>query len=342
MKEKMTGREVLLNVLQGKPADRLPVMSVCQYATYELMDAAGAAWPEAHRDAQLMAALSGAGASILGLDAVRAPYCQTVEAEAFGAVVKEGGKTHIPSIARHPYTFDDCPSCPADFLTRGRIPTVLEAVRIMKAQLGEHTAVMGGIGGPFSIANSLVGITPFLKAMFKKPETIIPLLEAGYEAALTLGEAFIAAGADIIVVEDMMASLDMISPKNFRTMAAPYEKRLIEKLSVPVILHICGKLDKVMPDIAATGAAAISVESAVDIPAVRTMFAAEGITTPIAGDINPSGVLLSGTPDEVRAAVRNAVSRGVSIISPGCAVAPGTPLANLRAMVEEGRRVSQA
>lgn len=337
MGEKMTGRERLLNALAGKETDRPAAISACQYATYELMEAAGASWPEAHHDAALMAKLSGAGATIIGLDAIRAPYCQTVEAEAMGAVIKSGGKTHIPSIARHPYTFEDTPVVPSDFLERGRIPAVLEAVTRMKEQLGAQVVVMGGIGGPFSIANSLVGITPFLKAMFKKPDSITPFLEAGYEAALAFGRAFIRAGADVIVIEDMMASLDMISPKNFRSMAAPYEKKLIEQLSVPVILHICGKLDKVMPDIAATGVSAISVETAVDIPAAKAAFREAGIHTPIVGDINPSGVLLQGSPEEVKAAVRDALARGVDIISPGCAVAPSTPLCNLKAMVEAAK-----
>ena len=330
----MTGRERLLNALAGKPTDRPSVISACQYASYELMDATGASWPEAHRDAELMATLSGkGGAEIIGLDAIRAPYCQTIEAEALGAKIKSGGKTHIPSIAEHPYKLDDTPECPADFLERGRVPVALKAVSLMKERYGDQVLVMGGIGGPFSIANSMIGITPFLKAMFKTPDKIKPFLEVGLEVAKKFGQAYIEEGADAIVIEDMMASLDMISPKNFRTLAAPYEKELIASLDVPVILHICGKLDKVMLDIAETGATAISVESAVDVPAAKQAFAEKGYKTAIIGDISPSGVLLSGTPEEVKDAVHDALKRGVDIISPGCAVAPSTPLANLKAMV---------
>ncbi|MDY4696391.1 MtaA/CmuA family methyltransferase [Selenomonas montiformis] len=335
MAEEMTGRERLLHALAGEPVDRPSVISACQYATYELMDAVGVYWPEAHSDAEMMAVLSGkGGAEVIGLDAVRAPYCQTIEAEAMGAEIKSGGKTHIPSIAKHPYTIEDTPEFPADFLQRGRVPVAIEAVRLMKERYGDKVLVMGGIGGPFSIANSLIGITPFLKAMFKTPEKIEPFLETGLQAAITFGKGYIEAGADAIVIEDMMASLDMISPKNYRQLAEPYEKRLIEALDVPVIIHICGKLDKVMLDIASTGCAGISVESAVDIPAAKEAFRANGIKTPIIGDISPSGVLLNGTPEEIKDAVKSALSRGVDIISPGCAAAPSTPLRNLQAMVE--------
>ena len=140
----MTGRERLLNALAGKPTDRPSVISACQYASYELMDATGASWPEAHRDAELMATLSGkGGAEIIGLDAIRAPYCQTIEAEALGAKIKSGGKTHIPSIAEHPYKLDDTPECPADFLERGRVPVALKAISLMKERYGDQVLVMG-------------------------------------------------------------------------------------------------------------------------------------------------------------------------------------------------------
>ena len=239
MSDTMTGRERLLKALKGEPTDRPSVISACQYATYELMDAVGASWPEAHRDAELMATLSGkGGAEVIGLDAIRAPYCQTIEAEALGAKIKSGGKTHIPSIAEHPYKVDDVPEFPDDFLTRGRVPVAVKAVSLMKEKYGDQVLVMGGIGGPFSIANSLIGITPFLKAMFKTPDKIQPFLEMGYQAALTFGKAYIEAGADAIVIEDMMASLDMISPKNYRQLAQPYEKKLIAELGVPVIVEV--------------------------------------------------------------------------------------------------------
>ena len=71
MSDTMTGRERLLKALKGEPTDRPSVISACQYATYELMDAVGASWPEAHRDAELMATLSGkGGAEVIGLDAI--------------------------------------------------------------------------------------------------------------------------------------------------------------------------------------------------------------------------------------------------------------------------------
>ena len=335
------GKKRLLTAIEGGATDRMPVISVCQYATYELMEATGAFWPEAHRDADKMARLSAGGATVLGLDAVRVPYCQTVEAEAYGAAIKDGGQKHIPSIDRPAFALGEEPKIPQDFLARGRIPAVIEAIRMLKAELGVKVAVMGSLVGPFSVAASLVGIAPFLKASLKKPDSLLPYLEAATKTAIQYAKAMTEAGADILVIEDMMASLDMISPRAYKKLAAPYEKQVIEAVggTAPVILHICGKLDAVMTYIAETGVSAISVESAVDVPAALKKFHEAGIRTPILGAVHPIHALLEGTEEDVAAAVRKSSEDGVSVISPDCAVAPATTIANIKAMAEAAKKI---
>ena len=330
-----TKKERVLGVLRGEQ-EKVAAISVCQYATYELMEKTGAYWPEAHYEAEPMARLAAGGATVIGLGAVRVPYCQTVEAEIYGAQIKDGGKTHIPSIAVHPYQIGDKPTIPDDFVKKGRIPAILEAIRILKRDVGERAVVMGSIVGPFSVAANLVGISALLKASLKKPDSIVPYLEAATETAIQYAAAVVEAGADALVIEDMMASLDMISPRTYKALAAPYETRLIASIGkkIPVIIHICGKLDQVMTDIAATGADAVSVESAVDIPSARKKFDKAGVHTPILGAVHPIKALLEGTPEDVAAAVRKSVEDGAALVSPDCSVAPNTKLANLIAMVD--------
>ena len=336
-----TKKERVLGVLRGEK-EKAAALSVCQYATYELMEKTGAYWPEAHYEAEPMAKLAAGGATVIGFGAVRVPYCQTVEAEIYGAKTKDGGKTHIPSIAEHPYKIGDEPRIPVDFVKKGRIPAILEAIKILKRDVGDKAVVMGSIVGPFSVAANLVGISALLKASLKKPDSIVPYIEAATETAIQYANAVIEAGAEAIVIEDMMASLDMISPRTYRVLAAPYEQRVIAAVAkrVPVIVHICGKLDQVMPDIAATGADAISVESAVDVPAARKKFDEAGVKTPILGAVHPIKVLLEGTPEDVTAAVQKSAADGAALISPDCSVAPNTPLANLIAMVEAAEKLS--
>ncbi len=144
----------------------------------------------------------------------------------------------------------------------------------------------------------------------------------------------IEAGADVIVIEDMMASLDMISPPIYRQLAQPYEKKQVETFTVPTIIHICGKLNNIIVDIAKTGCAAISCEPVVNIPAALEKFRAEGITTPLIGAVDPVNTLFQGSADDVRKETLECAGKGFAMISPGCAVPPATKTGNLTAMVE--------
>lgn len=330
----MTSRDRFNATINGQPVDRLPVISVCQHATYEQMEKLDSYWPDALYDAKLMAKLASGAHSILGFDAVRVPFCQTHEAEAFGAILIPGGKNGPPSVDVHPYHVGDTIEFPDDFLNRGRIPVLLEAIRILKRDVGDSVMVMGGIIGPFSIASLLFPVAEFLKATFRKPGDLIPYLEVCEKAGTMLAQAMIEAGADVICVEDMMASLNMISPKIYRTLAWEYEKKQVEALSVPTIIHVCGKLDPIIVDLAKTGCAAISVEPNVDIPLALEKFKAEGLKTLIVGAIDTVETLFTGGVEDVKRETTEAISKGFSMISPGCAVPPSTVTANLTAIVD--------
>src|SRR5512140_3844430 len=130
----MNGKERMLAALAGKPVDRLPVFSANQTGTYPLMDATGAEWPEAHMKAEPMAKLAAGAHTVFGFDAVRVPYCQTMESEALACTVKYAGREGVPRIDVHASQLSDEPAYLYDFLSRGRIRELLKAVSLLKAQ----------------------------------------------------------------------------------------------------------------------------------------------------------------------------------------------------------------
>lgn len=331
----MQGRERMIKALRGEPVDRLPVLCVNQTATYEQMEQLDTYWPEANFNAGEMAKLASGAQSILGFDAVRVPFCQTIEAEALGCTLKDGGKTGLPSPKVHPYKAGEEPEFPEDFLKRGRIPQLIEAVKMLKEMMGDRALVIGGIIGPFSIAGSLIGVTDLLKHSFRKPQLVQPFLEAGEKAGRLLAGELVAAGADAICIEDMMASLDMISPKIYRDVVFPWERKLMESLrGIPTIMHICGKLDDVIEDVADLGVTAISVEDKVDAPAAIRKLARYDHFIALIGGVDAVHTLFSGNVDKVAEEVKKAMADGYHMIAPGCSIPPATPIANLRAMVE--------
>ncbi len=313
----------------------MPCFGANSTVTYDQMKAVKAFWPEGHEKGETMARQAMAAHTVLGFDAVRVPFCQTIEAEALGCTIKSGGRDGIPGIEHPPpFQLDDTPRFPDDFLARGRIPEILKAVRIIKKTLGDEVAVIGGITGPLSLAAALLDTVPLLKATAKTPEKIRPFLEVAEKAGQTLALALLDAGADIIACEDMTASPDMVAPDTYRDYELEYQTRLFAAIGVPRILHICGKVDRIVEWMGQTGAEILSIEPKADMNLAREKCGRDVI---LMGGIDTSSTLFTGDSQTVKNACEASLSAGIQILAPGCAVAPGTPLENLLAMVEVAR-----
>lgn len=332
----MNAKERVMAVINHQKPDRMPCLGANSTVTYEQMEKVQAFWPEGHENAETMAKQAMAAYTVLGFDAVRVPFSQTFEAEAFGCKIKPGrgidGNEGIPGIEHPPpYTLDDVPVFPDDFLSRGKIPELLKAVRILKGELGDEVPIIGGIIGPFTIAGSLIDTVPLLKATFKTPEKIPPFLDVAERAGTALANALIEAGADIISCEDMTASPELIAPKTYGDVELKYQKKQFDAISVPKILHICGKVDRIVEWMGQTGADIISLEPKADVGLAREKC---GPDTILLGGADTAQTLFLKDAETVKRACEKSIADGIQILAPGCAVAPGTSTENLLAMVE--------
>lgn len=328
----MNAKERVTAVINHEKSDHMPCFGANSTVTYDQMEKVQAFWPEGHEKGETMAKQAMAAYTVLGFDAVRVPFCQTFEAEALGCKIKPGGSEGIPGIEHPPpYKLDDTPVFPEDFLSRGRIPELLKAVRILKQELGDSVPIVAGIIGPFTIAGSLLDAVPLLKATFKAPEKIRPFLEVAEKAGTTLARALIDAGADIISCEDMTASPELIAPKTYRDLELEFQKRQFDAIPVPKILHICGNVDPIIEWMGQTGAEILSLE-----PKASAILAREkcGPDTVLMGGVDTATTLFMKEADVVRQGCEESIADGIQILAPGCAVAPGTPTENLLAMVE--------
>jgi len=328
----MNAKERVMRVLHQKQPDRMPCFGANSTVTYDQMEKVKAFWPEAHFKAEAMARQALAAHSVLGFDAVRVPFCQTIEAEALGCELKPGGTEGIPGIEpRPPYTIDDTPVFPDDFLSRGRIPQLLEAVRILKKEVGDEVAVIGGIQGAFSIAAALLETVFLLKATIQAPAKIPAFLEIGEKAGTMLGQALIDAGADMIACEDMGSSPALCTPQTYQEVILGYQQRQFAALAVPKILHICGKVDAIVEWMGQTGADILSIE-----PKASGRIAREkcGSKVILMGGADTATTLYFGSREEIKAECEARIADEIQILAPGCAVAPGTPLENLMVLTE--------
>lgn len=328
----------MIAVLNHQKPDHVPCFGANATVTYDQMEKVQAFWPEGHEKGEAMAKQAMAAYTMLGFDAVRVPFCQTFEAEALGCKIKSGGTKGIPGI-EHPalYTIDDTPVFPDDFLSRGRIPELLKAVRIMKKELGDEVVIVAGIIGPFTVAGSLLEVTKILKATIKAPDKLRPFLEVSEKAGTMLANALIDAGADIISNEDMTASPAVIMPKSYLELELEFQTKQFEAISVPKILHICGNVDAIIEWMGQTGADILSIEPEADVKLARQKCGEDII---LMGGVDTAHTLFMKDAEAVKAECRKSIELGIQILAPGCAVPPGTPTENLLAMVEVAKSYS--
>ncbi len=323
----MNGRERLSKALKGEATDRPAVICANSTATNEQAETLGIKWPLFHQRSEEMARMAFGACEIFGFDAVRLPFCQTMEAEALGCEVSY--RDFIPGNDVPLYTLGAIPQFPDDFLKRGRIPDLLDAIRLLKRNADGRAMVLGGVVGPLTIARALLDSPPLLKASFRSPEKIVPFLEVGRRACIQLALELIEAGAEAIVIEDMTASPDILHPRTYNNMVAEYERQVIKALPCPVILHICGNVALIAEKMAWTEADGLSIDPKAQ---PRHMREKVGERMPLIGGIDTTFLSLSN-PNEIKTRCLESLKDGINILAPGCSIPANSPSKNLRAMV---------
>ena len=232
---------------------------------------------------------------------------------------------------------------PSDISGHFSVQAALEAVSILKGHFKGEIAIRGNCDqAPFSLAGLVRSLDAWLLDLAEGPEEFIrQVLEFAAGATAQFLELMAAAGADILSNGDSPAGPEMISPAMYRRFAWPYEKRIADEAhahGLPYILHICGRTDLILEDMARTGADALELDQKTDAGLARRVL--DGRTA-FVGNIDPSAVLALGTPGEVAARTRELLELFAGtprfILNAGCAIPAETPPANLKAMVAAAR-----
>lgn len=326
----MNLKENLENALSGKYVENKPVISVTQTGIIEAMEKTNTSWPEAHENPEQMAILGSSLHELADLECARIPFGLTVEAQSMGAQVNLGNKERTPEVTESPFESADDIETPDDFLENGRIPVVLEAIDILKEKYDDLPIIVG-ITGPFTLTGHLLGIENVVRYMKTDPDEIEIAMENCIDAIIEYIEAIQEHDADIICVNEPTASPELIDPLQFKSLIKPNLKDLADTIDTQKVLHICGSTQPIINDMVSIGFDGISIEEAVDIPKAKQNINDNCV---IIGNISTSKTLLSGTPSKVNQEVKKILNEDIDIIAPSCGLAPNTPLANIKALVD--------
>ncbi len=269
-----------------------------------------------------------------------------VTAQAMGAAVAFPTENQPMAGTGEPYVRSaaDIDRIPApDTGSQGRWPTMLEAMRHLLDALGKDVFIVACFDQyPFSLACALMGIEPAMTRLMDDRSLVEDLMARCAEYSVAYAAALAEAGADMLSGGDSPAVL--IGPRLYREVALPLEQRVIAQLksrvALPVSLHICGNATSILTQMAASGADVLELDHQVDMAAACRML---GPTTGIWGNLDPVALLAQGTPEEVRRSTIDLIETATAcghnrfVVSSGCTLAPDTPAANLRAMLDAVR-----
>lgn len=325
----MTPRRRLLSALRREPTDRPALGDPVSTIVTELMDTRGAAFPEAHRDADRMACLAATAYTELGHDFVMPYFSVHHEAAALGCEVAWGDRTLMPDSRHHPCCSVDDIVIADRLLDHPACRVIVDAIALLRRRVPE-VGVVGKVFGPWTLGYHLFGTGEFLMMTLLDPGQVHAILARLKEVAVAFAERQFAAGADAVTLADH-ATGDLCSPEAYRDFLMPVHAELVERIPGPVILHICGNTVSRLDSICETGVAAFHIDTKVPAATAREIV---GDRLALAGGVNNPHTLCFGTPEEVREEVAAALDAKFEIIGPECAVPLNAPLSQLRAMTQ--------
>jgi uroporphyrinogen-III decarboxylase len=228
-----------------------------------------------------------------------------------------------------------------DALTDGFLPLILNYYRRMEPRINDagHVIKMVAARGPLTVASHLLGVTEFLLALKLKPAATQALLRVTTALVRTWLQA---QGEALKEVEGVMVLDDIagfLSPADYLEFAHPHLREVFD--AFPGALKVFHNDTnnavsyRYMPDL---GIQVFNFTHLQPLDRVRQLVGPELC---LMGNVPPLEVLTEGTPDQVRTAARHCLDiHGLGpglLLSAGGGVSPGTPGANLEALIEAAR-----
>jgi [methyl-Co(III) methanol-specific corrinoid protein]:coenzyme M methyltransferase len=347
----MSSRTAILQLLIDGKNNFAPCFSGLISVTAPGLEREGLQFHEVHHDASKMARAAASTYRTSGFGSAVLPLDLCVEAEALGATVdfREGAeKAEFPRVAGFLYDsvekFATVPfgddkaqshretkeslSLRDSVAEKGRIPIVVEAIKLLKEDVGNEIVIGGYLPGPFTLLSLLVETGPLYMSMRRLPEGVHAALDTLAQVLASVGTAYHNAGVDFLTVHEMGGSPGALGPRLFERILLPHLQALISALPRPVVLSACGRTNGTMKLLAASGADALSVDQTNDLARSRE----EVPNALLFGNLDPVGIISQGTPAQIMEATAGAVRSGADAVWPGCDLYLQTPLENLRAL----------
>jgi uroporphyrinogen decarboxylase len=220
---------------------------------------------------------------------------------------------------------------------------ILEAVRIVRAELDDEKAVIGFCGAPFTVAGYLVEGKPsrdFARTktmMYREPAVWHALMDRLTEQSARYVAAKARAGADVIQLFDSWVGA--LSAADYAEFVEPYSARILAAVDVPTIHFGTGASSQLLERLVRAGGDVIGLDWRVTLDAGWDIVGEE---RGVQGNLDPAALL--GPWERIEAGaidvLERARGRAGHIFNLGHGVLPQTDpdlLTRLTALVQERR-----
>jgi uroporphyrinogen decarboxylase len=222
--------------------------------------------------------------------------------------------------------------------SRETLGYVAEAVRLIKAELGDRTPLIGFAGSPFTLAAYLVeggGSQDYLELktlLYSRPELLAELMNRLTEQVIDFLKMQVEAGVDAVQLFDTWAGV--LHPSDYAELVLPRVRRIMEALGesgVPRIYFLKGS------------APYLGLIRTLDVEALGLDWTLDlGGTVPSLGGKAAQGnldpLVLFGTEEEIRRRALKICRQGEAasghVFNLGHGIHPKTPIAAVETLVE--------
>jgi uroporphyrinogen decarboxylase len=225
---------------------------------------------------------------------------------------------------------------------------VMDAIRLVRRELDEHTPLIGFSGAPFTLASYIVEgghsrTYALVKTlMYEDPVAFARLMSLISDVVVDYLQAQIAAGAQAVQLFDSWVG--WLSPYDYELLVLPHVRYVVDQVKgrgVPVIYFAngaAGMLDRV----AKAGTEVIGVDWRIDLDSAWKQLDGGVGGVAVQGNLDP--IALLGPPNAIEArtadVLRRAGGRPGHIFNLGHGLVPQTPPDNVKYLVDAVHRLS--
>lgn len=197
-----------------------------------------------------------------------------------------------------------------DAFTHPRIRLFEEEAKILSAEAENLVPLSASIGGPFTIASVLRGAEHLLRDCRRFPAEIHRLMRIITDSQKSCIDMAAKYNMEIDMA-DPVANPALIGPKMYREFVYPYTKELtdytLQKTGFKASLHMCGNTYSIWKYLGEYQLNELSLDNIIDL---KRAAAEVGSYVPIAGNVDPVGIVMNGTKAEIFLDVNRCIDEG--------------------------------